>query len=105
MELAQKLMVVSSNALDALEEPYLVYNFGGKDNTYEEHILAAAPVDVIRSTVVVAGIAIDKATRILEKDNGGLDEAVGVLDALSGNLAAAAELLRARDETDVDDGS
>lgn len=104
LELAQKLMVKASDAMDALDEKYTVYNFGGKDNTYAEHELGAAPIDVQRSTFVMAGVAIDKATRILEHDNGGLDEALGTLDVLAAGFKAAADEIRTRDtEPSADD--
>jgi len=66
MLLAQKMQVVAHDMLDSLDGGYLVYNFGGKDNTYEEHILASAPVEVVRSSIVTAGIAFDKATKVVE---------------------------------------
>lgn len=99
LELAQKLMVKASDALDSLDAPYTVFNFGGKDNTYAEHQLDAAPIDVQRSAFVMAGVAIDKATRILEHDGGGLDEAIGTLDVLAAGFKAAADEIRARDAT------
>jgi predicted transcriptional regulator len=101
--LSQKLMVSSHDAVDALDGKFLVYNFGGKDNTYEEHLLDEVPVDVREKIHRLAGVAIDKATRILEKDNGGLDITVGVLDALAGNLTAAAALLRLQDDVPLGD--
>ncbi len=100
--LAKDLMVLARAEIAGLKRPYLVFNFGGKDNTYAEHTLQEAPMDVKRSVTMIAGVAFDKATRIVEKDNGGLDDAVGVIDALAGNMAAAAELLRARGETPTD---
>lgn len=103
IRLAGKMLHRSEEMLDALDAPYLVYNFGGKDNTYEEHTLAAAPVEVRRNAVVTAGITFDKLTRIVERDNGGLETAVGVLDSLAGTLTAAAAALRT--DGDVPDGA
>jgi hypothetical protein len=102
MLLAQKLMLVAHEDVDGLNAPHLVYNFGGKDNTYEEHTLPRAPVDVRAKVVQLSSTAITAATKILEKDTGGLDDALGVLDALAGNMHAAAELLRAQEETPAD---
>lgn len=99
-QLAQKMAVAASDLLDQLDGPYLVYNFGGKDDTYEEHLLDAAPVDVVRSAVTTAGIAFDKLTRIVERDAGGADAAIGVLGQFAGALTAAAEILRNEDTTD-----
>lgn len=99
IELAQKMTVAASDMLDALDGSYTVYNFGGKDNTYEEHTLDKPPVEVVRNAVTTAGIAFDKLTRIVEKDNGGLDQAIGTLDLVAGALKAAAEQYRAEGET------
>lgn len=100
--LVQKMMTVTHDMLDSINKPFKVYNFGGKDNTFAEAVLDIAPVDAQRTIMVAAGIAFDKSTRILEKDNGGLDEAVGTLDTLAAGFAAAAEALRAQDETPAD---
>lgn len=99
--LAQKMVVAASDLLDTLDGPYLVYNFGGKDNTYQEHLLDSAPVDVVRSAVTTAGIAFDKVTRIVERDGGGFESAAGVLDQVAGALSAAAEVLREGDSADA----
>jgi len=92
--LVQKMLVVASDLLDSVDRPYLVHNFGGKDNTFAEHLLDAPPVEVTRSIVVTAGIAVDKANRVLERDNGGLDDAVGVIDQLAAGFRAAADMYR-----------
>ena len=97
--LAQKMIGAAHVLLDSVGKPYTVFNFGGKDNTYAEHSFDTPPVEVQRNIMTTAGIAFDKATRIVEKDNGGLESTVGVLDALAGNLTAAAAMLRAEGET------
>lgn len=94
--LAQKMAVAASDLLDQLDGPYLVWNFGGKDNTYEEHLLDSAPVDVVRSAVTTAGIAFDKLTRIVERSNPELESAEGLLDMSAAMFEAAAERIRAR---------
>lgn len=97
IQLAEKMLAASIDMLDRIDSPYLVYNFGGKDNTYEERTLDSAPVEVRRSIVVTAGITFDKLTRIVERDTGGLDQAVGVLDQIADGFRVAAE--RYRSET------
>jgi len=81
--------------LDQIDDAYLVYNFDGKKNTYNEHQLESAPVEVKRSIIVTAAITFDKLTRIVERDNGGLEQAQGVLDQLAAGFAATAEQYRA----------
>lgn len=101
IRLVQKMLDRSERMLDDLDGTYLVYNFGGKDNTYEEHTLARPPVEVQRNAVVTAGITFDKLTRIVERDSGGSEEAVGMLDTLADGFRAAAERIRAGEaETD-----
>lgn len=92
--LAEKMLAASENMLDRIDDPYLVYSFGGKENDYAEHTLESAPVEVRRNVITTAGITFDKLTRIVEKDNGGLDQAVGVLDQIADGFKAAAEKYR-----------
>lgn len=86
--LAQKMAVAASDLLDALDGPYLVYSFGGRDNTYEEHTLDRPPVEVIRNAVTTAGIAFDKASKVLESTPEGTSEAESVLDRLEAEFTA-----------------
>lgn len=74
--LAQKMVVAAQDALDDLDAPYLVFNFGGKDNTFEEHLLDGPPEEVRRSIMTTAGIAFDKATKAVESvsDEGNLTQ-------------------------------
>lgn len=94
LRLAEKMADRSEKMLDRLDDPYLVYNFGGKDNDYNEHTLDRPPVEVERNAVVTAGIAFDKLTRIVEKSDTGLEQAVGVLDTIAEGFAAAAARYR-----------
>jgi nucleoid-associated protein YgaU len=106
--LAQKMIVNANDSLEMLEGPFEVFNFGGKENDFNSQILDEAPMEARRSAQMIAGVAFDKATRIVEKDNGGLDDAVGVIDDLSAVFKAAADAIRAADETPtetVPDGS
>jgi transcriptional regulator with XRE-family HTH domain len=105
LEMTQKLMVSANDALDELDQPYVVYNFGGRDNVYTEHTLDGAPVDARAKVHALAKVAFDAATRIVERDSGGLDTAVGVLDSLAGTLTAAAEMLRANEAAESTDGA
>lgn len=85
LRLVGKMATAAEGMLDSIDSPYLVYNFGGNDNTYEEHTLTSPPVEVKRSIIVTAGIAFDKASRIVERDpdTGG---ATSVLDTLEAGL-------------------
>ena len=70
-ELAELMLTESKAMLKKLNDPYLVFNFGGKDNSYEEHTLDSAPVEVRRNAITMAGITFDKLTRIVEKEPDG----------------------------------
>lgn len=83
MLLAQKMVVAASDMLDRLDGPYTVYSFGGQYNEYSEHELDEPPVEVVRNAVTTAGIAFDKATRVVEGANPGHDAAVSLLTGLS----------------------
>lgn len=92
--LAEKMLSVAEGMLDKVDDPYLVYSFGGKDNDYNEHVLESTPFEVRQRALTGAGITFDKLTRIVEKDNGGLEQAVGVLDQIADGFRAAAEKYR-----------
>lgn len=94
IRLAEKMLAASEDMLDRIDDAYVVYNFGGKDNTFEQRTLDAAPVEVRRNVITTAAITFDKLTRIVEKDFGGLDEAVGMLDALADGFKEAAARYR-----------
>jgi len=101
IRLAEKMLAASEGMLDVIDGPYEVYNFGGKDNTFESRVLDSAPVEVRRNIITTAGITFDKLTRIVEKSDTGLDVAVGVLDTIAAVASAAAEQYR-ENTTDED---
>lgn len=88
--LAQKMVQVASDVLDSLDGEYLVYSFGGQENLYSEHLLDSPPVEVVRNAVTTAGIAFDKASKVLEKSTEGLTGAHSLLDSLATGFAKAA---------------
>lgn len=83
LRLAERLLAEAHSILDDLHKPYLVYNFGGRDNSYEEHTLDAPPMDVRLTAVRTAGIAFDKAARIIDAmPSGGLQRSLSMLENL-----------------------
>lgn len=80
--LAKKMLVVGHEAVDKLDEPWLVYSFGGRDNTYEEHVLDSPPIDAIRTAQMVAKEGFLAATKALELTPEGTAAAESVLDRL-----------------------
>ena len=100
--LAEKMAARAEQLLDSLDDPYLVYSFGGRDNTYSEHELAKPPVEVVRNAVTTAGITFDKLTRIVEKDPD-VSGAASVVQSLEAGILAAAEVLRAPESETVEE--
>lgn len=100
IRLAEKMLAASEDMLDVIDGPYEVYNFGGKDNTFESRVLDSAPVEVRRNVITTAAITFDKLSRIVEKSDTGLEQAVGVLDTIAEGFAAVAERYRAETSTD-----
>ncbi len=49
--IAARLTEEVEQILIDLHRPHLAFNFGGKDNTYEEHLLDEPPVDAKRAMV------------------------------------------------------
>jgi hypothetical protein len=98
--LAQKMTANADKALDTLDGPFLVYSFGGKDNTYEEHELSEAPISARREAQTIGAIAFDKLTKALEKDTSALPAAHSLLDSLAAGFTAAAASYEA--PTDVE---
>ncbi len=100
IELAKMMHINAMDSLAMLDGPFEVFAFGGKENEFNSQILDAAPIEARRSAQMIAGVAFDKASRIVEKSSPGLDEAVGMLDTLADGFSAAAAALRAETPTD-----
>lgn len=92
--LAKMMVVEVQEQLDILNAPYMVWSFGGMDGEIHSHLLDSAPMMERNTALRSAGIAFDKATRMVEKSDTGLEQAVGVLDTIAEGFAAAAERYR-----------
>lgn len=73
---------------EQLWEPALVYNFGGKDNSYEERTLPQPDFGGQNAIMRTVGTAIDKAVRLAEVGRGTQDAGpvVSLLGALVDGL-------------------
>lgn len=80
--LTKKMLAVAHEALDNLDGPYLVYNFGGAENTYVEHLLDTPPIEVTRTAQTIAREAFAASTKALEKTTDNLDSAVNLVDRI-----------------------
>lgn len=83
--LAEKMLIAAHGMLDSIDSPYEVFNFGGKDNTFNSHTFDTPPVEVKRNILTTAGIAFDKASRIVEADRG--VEGLAPVESMLGRLA------------------
>ena len=71
-----------------------VYNFGGKDNTYEERELDEPPHADKLKLMQAVGVAVDRSIKISDHDaDTGIVEAVGALDQIADALAQTAATL------------
>ena len=94
--LAQNLLRDAEKLRAMLWQPALVYNFGGKDNTYEEHLLEEQPVDAKRAIMATVATAMTTHLRLVDHDSdGGLEEARSVLDGFMDAVARRAHELGA----------
>ncbi len=82
--------------LDALKltqqmwEPAVVYNFGGKENTYNEHYVDEPPAAEKKNLMSAAGIALEKSLKLVPPtDDAGADDAKSMLGKLMAGLKAA----------------
>jgi transposase-like protein len=57
---SRRFLDEANRLLDQMHQPHVAYNFGGKDNTYEEHEFPEPPVDAKRTLITAAAIAYDK---------------------------------------------
>ncbi|MCZ7376534.1 helix-turn-helix domain-containing protein [Micromonospora sp. WMMC250] len=84
-----------------LWEEAKAFNFGGKDNTYNEVTLDQPTFADKLKIMQATGIAVDKAVRLDEYDaDPGIDAAKSMLGALAAGLGAAYDQLN-RAETDA----
>lgn len=86
--LTQKMLTVAHDLIDKVNDPYLVFAFGGRENAYNEHELQSMPVEAKQRVLTIAAIAFDKASKLLERENAGLPEALSILDRLEAELDA-----------------
>lgn len=79
---AQRLIRKAHDLIDQMDQPHIVFNIGGKDNTYEEHLMAKPPTADLRNLMVTAATAIDKHLVLERHDANGPDAAGSLLGAL-----------------------
>jgi hypothetical protein len=68
----------ANELLDQMEGPFLAFNFGGRDNTYNEHELERPPTGDLRNLMVAAATAFDKHLAAERHESGDPDVSVVV---------------------------
>lgn len=87
--LAARFTEEAEQLLDQMHRPHLAYNFGGRDNTYEEHQLDEPPVDAKRALIQAAREAMRTVLDIDRHDNKGDEGAAAVDSWLRGMIGDA----------------
>lgn len=86
-ELEKKLLIRADEALERMDQPYLLGSFGGKDNVWNETLLDEAPVEVQRNLITIAGIAVQRASELGRRTTAG--EQLGVAESLADSIDGA----------------
>lgn len=68
---SRRLLVKANEFLDQMDAEHTVFNFGGKDNTFNSKVLPKPPVSDLRNLMTAAAVAIDKHLVIEKHDNSG----------------------------------
>jgi len=95
-EISSMLLVRAKQQLEAMDAPYLLGSFGGKDNIWNETLLDTPPVEVQRNQMTIAAIAVQRHADLVKIDSGrDVEAASSVLEQLASGLTAAALALKA----------
>lgn len=87
--LAIKLLDDAERMRQQLFAPLLVYNFGGKDNTFNQHEIPEPGPRDKRDLMQAISLAIERSVRLDEYDSGAnLGNVVSLLESLGRGLAA-----------------
>ncbi len=83
LELIDELMSKAADHLVAIDQPVTVFNFGGKDNTYEERTLDRAPSGDLLNLHRAASLALKDARDLIRDDD---DQGVAEAESMLMNL-------------------
>ncbi|SDM77100.1 helix-turn-helix domain-containing protein [Streptomyces wuyuanensis] len=87
--LAEALQSDAERLTEQLWQPSVIYNFGGKDNTYEYENVPEPPADAKKNLMATAGMAIDRSLKLVPpQDDGGNEAAQSLVGQLMTGLAA-----------------
>ena len=68
-ELAYRMAAKANELISDLDKPFTAFNFGGRDNTYEEHVLDRPPDGAVRNLMQAASLAAQRSMELTRYDN------------------------------------
>lgn len=83
LELIDELMAKAADHLVAIDQPFLAFSFGGKENEYNEHELERAPTGDILNLHRAASLAMKDARELIRDDD---DQGVAEAESMLMNL-------------------
>lgn len=89
-ETAKRFHERANELLELMDGEYLVFNFGGRDNTYEEHTLPTPPVEAKRQLIQAAAQAMKVVLEVDKHDNAG-ERGVAAVDAWLAAMTGSGE--------------
>lgn len=93
--ISKMLLVRAEQQLEAMDAPYLLGSFGGKDNIWNETLLDTPPIEVQRNQMTIAAIAVQRHADLVKIDSGrDVEASESVLEMLARGLDAASNALR-----------
>lgn len=85
--LARRLLDRAVGLEQSLDRPHTAFNFGGKDNTYNEHVFLAPDTVAAQRIMTTVAIAIDKHLKLVAHDaDPGLATAQSLVEAVVAGL-------------------
>jgi len=81
-----ELLADAERLREQMWSPAVVFNFGGKDNTYEERTLEKPPFADQLKIMQATGIAIDRSLKLDLHDSGGSTAVIGLLQQTAAAL-------------------
>lgn len=83
LELIDELVSKAADHLVAIDQPFLAFSFGGKENDYNEHLLDRAPTGDILNLHRAASLALKDARDLIRDDD---DQGVAEAESMLMNL-------------------
>lgn len=99
--LKARLLDEAEQLLDQIHRPHIVFNIGGRDNCYTEHLMEAPPTGDIRNLMQAASTAMQRHMDLERLDHDREDdEATSLIGQLAAGFDAAYRELKARETAD-----